>query len=119
MNPQPSFCSHLSCPSRGIVGDGNLRVHHRLENRWKCRVCGKTFSGRKGTPLYGLKHDLDLIVKVLTLLSHGCPLQAIVAAFYLDERTVADWQKQAGQHCQAVHETLVRTPQDLFQVQQG
>ena len=27
----------------------------------------------------------------MTLLAHGCPLQAIVAAFGLNERTVARW----------------------------
>ncbi len=44
---------------------------------------------------------------VLTLLSHGCPTQAIVAAFGLDERTVARWLLEAGRHCQRVHEHLV------------
>lgn len=44
---------------------------------------------------------------VLTLLCHGCPLQAIVVAFGFDERTVARWQARAGYHCQRVHEHLV------------
>ncbi len=44
---------------------------------------------------------------VLTLLSHGCPTRAIVAAFGLDERTVARWLAGAGAHCQRVHEHLV------------
>ena len=44
---------------------------------------------------------------VLTLLCHGCPTQAIVAAFGLDERTVARWFLEAGRHCQRVHEHLV------------
>ncbi len=47
-------------------------------------------------------------MKVLTLLAYGCPLQAIVHAFGLDERTIADWQKRAGKHCQQVHEALVQ-----------
>ena len=55
---------------------------------------------------------------VLTLLSHGCPTQAIVAAFGLDERTVARWLASAGQHCQRVHEHLVEHGQiDLQHVQ--
>ncbi len=55
---------------------------------------------------------------VLTLLCHGCPVQAIVAAFGLDERTVARWLAQAGQHCQRVHEHLVEQGQlDLQHVQ--
>lgn len=44
---------------------------------------------------------------VLTLLCHGCPIQAIVAAFGFDERTVVAWQVRAGQHCEQVHEHLV------------
>ncbi len=52
------------------------------------------------------------------LLSHGCPTQAIVAAFGLDERTVARWLAEAGRHCQRVHEHLVEQGQvDLQHVQ--
>jgi hypothetical protein len=57
-------------------------------------------------------------VLVLTLLSHGCPTQAIVVAFGLDERTVARWLVGAGRHCQRVHEHLVEQGQvDLQHVQ--
>jgi transposase-like protein len=48
------------------------------------------------------------VTTVLTLLSHGCPTQVIVAAFGLDERTVAAWLTRAGQHCQRVHQHLVQ-----------
>ena len=41
------------------------------------------------------------MVIVATLIAYGCPLQAIVAAFHLDERTVMDWQERAGRHCSA------------------
>jgi hypothetical protein len=58
------------------------------------------------------------VVLVLTLLSHGCPTQAIVAAFGLDERTVARWLAGAGRHCQQVHEHLVEQGQiDIQHVQ--
>lgn len=117
MNPQPLFCPIQTCPSRGVIGAGNLRVHDSLRNRWKCRVCKKTFSGRKGTPFYGLKTDTKIVICVLTLLAFGCPLQAIVAAFDLDERTVADWQQRAGTHCEQVHKALVEQPQDLRHVE--
>jgi len=36
----------------------------------------------------------------LTLLRHGCPTQAIVAAFGVDARPVAAWLTRAGQHGQ-------------------
>jgi hypothetical protein len=48
---------------------------------------------------------------VLTLLCHGGPLQAIVAAFGFDERTVAQWQARAGHPCQRVHGHLIEQGQ--------
>jgi hypothetical protein len=46
---------------------------------------------------------------VVTLLAHGCPVQAIVAAFEFDERTIADWWARVGRQGQAVHESLVNS----------
>ena len=68
--------------------------------------------------LEGLRKPMDLIVIVVTLLSYGCPVQAIVHAFGLDERTVADWRDRAGAHCQKVHQEMVEQGQlDLMHVQ--
>jgi len=55
---------------------------------------------------------------VIVLLAYGCPLLVIVKAFLLDERTVRDWQRRAGHHCQQVLEHLVENSRhDLEQVQ--
>jgi hypothetical protein len=79
---------------------------------------GEPFAETIDTPFYRLHKSAALAVLVLTLLRHGCPTQAIVAAFGLDERTVARWLAQAGQHCQRVHEHLVEHGQvDLQPVQ--
>jgi transposase-like protein len=76
------------------------------------------FAATVGTPFYRLHKSAELAVLVLTLLSHGCPTQAIVAAFGLDERTVARWLLEAGRHGQRVHEHLVEQGQvDLQHVQ--
>jgi IS1 family transposase len=66
----------------------------------------------------GLRKPMEVIVIVVTLLSYGCPIQAIVQAFGLDERTVASWRDRAGTHCQQVHEAVVETGKlDLVHVQ--
>jgi len=58
------------------------------------------------------------VVIVVTLLASGCPLQAIVQAYGLDERTVASWRDRAGIHCQHVHQAEVEQGNlDLVQVQ--
>ena len=66
----------------------------------------------------GLRKPEELIVIVVTLLTYGCPVQAIVHALGLDERTVADWRDRAGAHCQRVHEGIVEQGNlDLMHVQ--
>jgi len=57
--------------------------------------------------LEGLRRPTELVVIVVILLAYGCPLQAIVPAYGLDERTVAAWQKRAGKHCHQVHHAIV------------
>jgi transposase-like protein len=107
MDPRGQFCHNPACPWRGQVGQGNIRVHSQRPPRYRCSRCGQTFSVTKGTAYYRLHRGTDLVTIVVTLLSHGCPFQAIVAAFGLDQRTVAAWQGRAGQHCQALHAHLV------------
>jgi transposase-like protein len=118
MNPQTPFCHNPQCPARGQRGQGNIRMHSQIEQRYRCTRCGQTFAATKGTPFYRLRTPADLVTVVLTLVCHGCPIQAIVAAFGLDERTVAACVTRAGQHCQQMHQSVVQQRQvDLQHVQ--
>src|SRR5438309_8259189 len=117
MDPSTVFCPNLACPARGQIGRGNIGIHSRKDKRFLCTACQKTFSATKGTVLYRLRTSAETVVLVVTLLAHGCPVQAIVAAFGFDERTVADWWARSGRQGQAVQEALVERPRDLGQVQ--
>jgi len=118
MNPQAQFCPNSACHASGQDGGNNIQVHSRKKRRYKCTCCGRTFSERKGTAAYGLKKPVDLFILVITLLVNGCPPQAIVAAFGLDPRTVANWQQRAGNHARQVHEHVIgQSHLDLGQVQ--
>lgn len=118
MHPQTQFCQNKDCPARGQIGKGNITVHSKKERRYRCKVCGRTFTASKGTAFFGLKTNDEIVVIVITLLSHGCPIPAIVAAYGLDVRTVRAWLQKAGQHCQGVHEHfLEQQALDLEHVQ--
>ena len=117
MNPTTVFCPNLACPARGQTGQGNIRIHSCKDQRFLCTECHKTFSATKGTALYRLRTPAETVSLVVTLLAHGCPLQAIVVAFGYDERTVACWLARAGGQGQAVQEHLVEHPRELGQVQ--
>lgn len=107
MDASAQFCPNEACSARGSTGVGSIRVHSYHPQRYRCLTCKKTFSARRGTMMEGLRTPEALVLVVVILLSYGCPPQAIVHAFDLDERTVAEWQRRAGKHCQRTHEALV------------
>src|SRR5258708_4755124 len=118
MDTSKQFCPNQACSARGQIGVGNITIHDRKRQRYRCKICKQTFSERRGTMFEGLRKPMELIVIVVTLLSYGCPVQAIVHAFGLDERTVASWRDRAGAQCEQVHQALIETGKlDLVQVQ--
>ncbi len=117
MDPTTVFCPNRGCPARGQTGEGNIRPHSRKDKRFLCTECHKTFTATTGTAFYRLRTSAETVTLVVTLMAHGCPLQAIVVAFGFDERTVAAWCARAGRQGQAVQEHLVEHPRDLGQVQ--
>ena len=118
MDPRTVFCPNADCLARGQRGAGNIVSHGRKRRRYTCTRCGQTFSERAGTMFAGLHSEPALVVTVVTLLAYGCPIQAIVQAYGLDERTLADWRDRAGRQCAAVQQALVQQGDlDLTHVQ--
>jgi transposase-like protein len=118
MDPQQQFCHNEGCRAYGRKGEGHIVIHSQKERRYRCKRCGRTFTQTKGSALYRIHNPKWLVVAVVTLLAYGCPLRAIVAAFDLDERTVARWQREAALQCKRVHEHTVEAGRvRLLQVQ--
>ena len=112
MDPTTLFCPNPHCPARGQTGRGNIGIRSQKDHRCICQ-CVTNVQRHEGTVLYWLRTSAETVVIVVALLAHRCPVQAIVAAFGFDERTVADWWARAGRQGQAVHEYLVEQPRDL------
>jgi transposase-like protein len=117
MDPAPTFCPTLACPARGQTGQGTIRIHSCKDKRFMGTECPKTFSATQGTAFDRLRTSAETVSLVVTLMAHGCPLQAIVVALGSDERTVACWLARAGVQGQAVQEHRVEQPRALGQVQ--
>ena len=111
------FCPNMNCPARGQRGQGNIRIHGKRRPRFKCQVCGKTFSARAGTPFFRRRTDEPTITCVVTLVGNGCPIPAIEAAFGFQAQSVREWVEASGQHCEQVHHEQVVRPRDLMHVQ--
>jgi transposase-like protein len=108
MSPHAQCCHNPQCPVRGQRGQGNMRVHRHAEQRYRCMICGQTFAATKGVSCYRLRATADLVTAVLTLMGHGWPLPASVAAFGVDERPGTAWLLRAGQHGPQVHQHVVQ-----------
>lgn len=118
MNPHERFCHNQTCWAYGRAGEGHIVIHSKKGSRYRCKRCERTFARTKGTALYRHHKPQELVFVVLILLAYGSPIQAIVAALGLDERTVTRWQKEAGLQCRRVHEHLVEAGNvELSQVQ--
>jgi transposase-like protein len=107
MDSQEQVRHNPACPDRGQSGRGNIGIHSRKEQRYRCSTCGWTFAATTGTPFYRQRTVTEVVTVVLTLLCSGCLLKAIGAAFGFDERTVRAWQARASEHWPGVHEDLV------------
>ena len=116
MEQQPLDPKLMTCPN--CSKEERIGVHSHQERRCICHACGVTFAETKGTIFFYLHYPIWVVVLVLTLLAYGCPPAAIVAAFFLDERTVAAWHNKAGKHGKRVQDEVVCNGEvELGQVQ--
>src|SRR5258706_7075195 len=111
MNASVQFCPNPACSASGIPNQGNITIHDRQRQRYRCKMCRRTFTARTGTMLEGLRKPAELIFLVVGLLSYGCPVAARVEVFGLGERTVAAWRDRAGKQCQRVQQAVVQQGQ--------
>lgn len=113
MNPQTQVCPHCGAEGKS----GQIAIHSHRERRYRCRECRRTFVHSSESALYGLKKP-EVFALVVSLLAHGCPAQAVMVTYGLSDKTVRDWQRRAGMHCEGVHEQMVMQRQwDLQHIQ--
>ena len=70
------FCPNEECSNYGKVGpdkqiNGAGRYGEHQTQMLKCMVCGKTFSERRGTPLFNLKADEETFYRAIGCLAEG------------------------------------------------
>ena len=108
-------CSSSGCEYLGItdaevhalVGYGWIDQAHAIR-KLCCQACGKTFSVRKGTPLYTLKTEPNRIEMVLWFLAEGLDQAVMIRFTGHSEATLARWLQRAGAPSQAWHHRYLR-----------
>jgi len=107
MDPTQVCCPTEACPARGPGGNGSITVHRRQQARSRCTGCAKTFRARRGTMCSWQQTPVDMLVLVVTLLAHGCPVRAMVAAVGVTAEPVRTGAAAAGVHGAQGHRHLV------------
>jgi transposase-like protein len=106
------FCPYEDCSNYGkvgvdnqIIGSGRYGKHQT--QLLQCKVCRRTFSARRGTPLFGLKTEEQTFYDVIACLAEGNGIRATARIKNVDKDTVTSWLDKASQHIEAVSRYLM------------
>jgi len=103
------FCPNEVCPDYGKVDAGNIIHFGRTRNgtqRYRCRVCGETFTETRGTLFCRRRTDSKGILESLALLAEGVRISSIARPKGFKEDTILSWPREAGRHAQEVEAIL-------------
>jgi transposase-like protein len=112
LDTSPYFCPYEDCTNYGKVGSDNQiigagRYGKHDTQMLKCDVCGRRFSARRDTPLFGLKADEQVFYDVIACLAEGNGIRATARIKGVDKDTVTAWLDKASQHVEAVSRYLM------------
>jgi len=106
-NPGCTYVGIGNSAIHAIVGDGKRGLTDAIQY-WRCQCCGRSFSSRWGTPLYGLKTPPKRVAEAMTAFAEGVDVSAAHRIFRHDERTLSDWLAKCGRHAERLHDQLFR-----------
>ncbi|CEG14044.1 hypothetical protein MSIBF_A960002 [groundwater metagenome] len=89
-------CPHEECEDYGENGKGNIVFVRKYgagetQNLFKCKTCGKTFSDRKGTPLFGFILNEEKILDIIMCLVEGNGIRKTARIKRVDKDTVTSY----------------------------
>lgn len=113
MNLEDVFCHNRRCPMYGRVGAGNIWRHTNYgdghdRRRFRCKVCGKTFSETRGTAFYKLRTPRGKVLRALAMLVERGGVRAVSRAMGVKPETVSRWLRLAAHHAEEVSNHLIR-----------
>jgi hypothetical protein len=105
-------CRNSSCPDYGKRGGENLRWGAWSGKKKQirmvlCKTCRKSFSERKGTPLFESHLPEKEGMLILAHLADGCGIRQTGRLVGHAKDTVQRYAKKVGMHGKALHDELV------------
>ncbi len=100
------WCPNKRCVDYGKKDESNVRFVRRYGKRatalFRCRTCGKTFSERNGTPLFGLKMEDETFFDIVTCVGECNGVRATGRIVGVKPDTVTNVIERMGEHARRV-----------------
>jgi len=108
------FCPNQECKDYGLRDQGNIAVRGKYgKNKTKtliyCRTCGKRFAPTRSTAFFGLHLSDEKIAQIIHHAAEGVGVRATARLLDLNKDTVNRVILRAGEHCQLVLSSLLRS----------
>jgi transposase-like protein len=109
-----SFCPNRNCKDFGLRNHGNIRYRGKYgkdksKDLLYCKTCGKRFASTRATAFFGLHLSEEKIGQIIHHAAEGVGVRATARLLGLDKDTVNRVILRAGEHCQLVLSSLLRS----------
>lgn len=106
-----TFCPNGNCECYGEVAQAEIIRFGQTRKgiqRYRCQVCGSTFSETTGTLFHRKRTTRRDILEVLALLAEGVRISSLSRAKGFKEDTILGWLREAAQHAEQVEAILMQ-----------
>ena len=107
------FCPNEVCSDYGkLQGDQQANIikfgkTKAGRQRYKCQICGKTFTETKGTLFYRQRTPENEIIDTLAHIAEGNRISSLERVKGHKEDTIIDWIREASRHAEVIEEALL------------
>jgi transposase-like protein len=111
------FCCNPDCHKYGlrdqnnIVKAGTYGTGERKKQMLKCTECGKRFSETQNTIFFNSNYTPKTIQQIIRCVAEGNGVRGTARILELDKNSVNNIILKAGQHCELVLTSLIRSLQ--------
>jgi transposase-like protein len=93
MDTTTQHCLNQSCTHYQQVGSGNITIHSRVQQRFRCTKCHKTWVSHRDESHYKLKTDTQKIKRAKQLLYYGISIRQAAKLLQVSPSTIQRWKK--------------------------
>lgn len=109
-----AFCPNEKCKDYGLRNHGNIGRRgkygkDKTRELLYCRTCGKRFAPTRATAFFGLHLSDEQIGQIIHHAAEGVGVRATSRLLNIDKDTVNRVILRAGEHCEIVLSSLLRS----------